>query len=86
MSKNGLKLTIFCTKSVCFRLGGSLQGPPTLFWRCLTHQNRFCSMVGMIFKPQNKSFRPFLTFRNKLTLLPLKTYVLSVLIDTLSSR
>ena len=32
-------------------------------------------MVGMIFKPQNKSFRPFLTFRNKLTLLPLKTYV-----------
>ena len=33
-------------------------------------------MVGMIFKPQNKSFRHFLSFRNKLTLLPLKTYVL----------
>ena len=32
-------------------------------------------MVGMIFKPQNKSFRHFLSFRNKLTLLPLKTYV-----------
>ena len=35
-------------------------------------------MVGMIFKPQNKSFRHFLSFRNKLTLLPLKTYVVSL--------
>ena len=33
-------------------------------------------MVGMIFEPQNKCFRHFLSFRNKLTLLPLKTYVL----------
>ena len=33
-------------------------------------------MFGMIFKPQNKSLRHFLSFRNKLTLLPLKTYVL----------
>ena len=32
-------------------------------------------MVDMIFKPQNKSLRHFLIFRNKLTLLPLKTYV-----------
>ena len=32
-------------------------------------------MFGMIFKPQNKSLRHFLSFRNKLTLLPLKTYV-----------
>ena len=73
MSENG---PIFCKKSVCFRLGGSLQGPRTLFCRCLTHQNRFCSMVGMIFQPQNKSLRHFLSFQNKLTLLPLKTYVM----------
>ena len=33
-------------------------------------------MVGMMFKPQNKSLCHFLSFRNKLTPLPLKTYVL----------
>ena len=32
-------------------------------------------MFGMIFKPQNKSLRHFLSFQNKLPLLPLKTYV-----------
>ena len=38
-------------------------------------QNSFRTMFGMIFKPQNKSLRHFLSFRNKLTLLPLKTYL-----------
>ena len=32
-------------------------------------------VYDIIFKPQNKSFCHFLNFRNKLTLLPLKTYV-----------
>ena len=35
-------------------------------------------MVGIIIKPQNRSLRRFLSFRNKLTLLPLKTYVISL--------
>ena len=49
-----------------------------LFCRCPTHQNSFRTMFGMIFKPQNKSLRHFLGFWNKLTLLPLKTYVVGV--------
>ena len=35
-------------------------------------------MVGMIFEPIYKSARHSLSFRNKLTLLPLKTYSIPV--------
>ena len=35
-------------------------------------------MVGMIFKPKNNSARHSLSFRNKPTLLPLKTYVMEI--------
>ena len=76
MSKNRLTLPVFGKKSVCFRLGGSFQGPRTLFCRCPTHQNSFRTMFGMIFQLQNKSLHHFLSFRNKLTLFPLKTYVM----------
>ena len=43
--------------------------------RCPTHQNSFRTMFGMIFQLQNKSLHHFLSFRNKLTLFLLKTYV-----------
>ena len=76
MSKNGLTLPVFCKKSVCFRLGGSFQGPHTLFCRCPTHQNSFRTMFGIIFQHKNKSLHHFLSFRNKLTIFLLKTYVL----------
>ena len=38
-------------------------------------------MVAMIFKLQNKSLRHFLSFRNKLKLLPLQTYVRPLLLS-----
>ena len=79
MSKNGLTLPVFGKKSVCFRLGGSFQGPRTLFCRCPTHQNSFCTMFGMIFQLQTKSLHHFLRFRNKITLFPLTTYVMDVI-------
>ena len=68
-------MPMLCKKSVCFRLRGSIHAPPpTLFCGCQIHRNRFRTMVGMIFKPKNKSPRHSLSFRNKLTLLPFKTY------------
>ena len=56
-------------------MGAPFKTPRALFCRYRTHQNRFCRMVGMIFDPQNRSPRHFLSFRNKLKPLPQKPYV-----------
>ena len=79
MSNNGLTLQVCCKTSVCFRLGTSFQGPPTVFCRCPTNQKSFRTMFGMKFQLQNKALHHFLSFWNKLTLLPLKTYVRAAL-------
>ena len=62
VSENGLKLPLLCEKCVCLPLRGSVDAPPTTFCMWQIQLNRLRSMVGIIFKDENKSAAIVLVF------------------------